>query len=122
MGLSSPKSRLAEYLVAGKEFGERFNKTRFFEFVIETFETVTTRQEIESAFHFFFFFFAGKGGVKKKKRKEKKKGKRTSRLILEKQTPRIIQTTSDIAHIETKAKTKASANKEYEPKTPKANV
>ena len=69
MGLSSPKSRLAEYLVAGKEFGERFNKTRFFEFVIETFETVTTRQTIESAFHFFFFFSRGKeeGGKKKEK-------------------------------------------------------
>lgn len=41
MGLSSPVSRLAEYLAAGKEFGVRFNNTRFLELIIETFDTVT---------------------------------------------------------------------------------
>lgn len=111
MGLSSPTSRLAEYLVAGKEFGTRFNKTRFLEFVIETFETVTRKQATESAFHPSF-----RGERREKKKKD---DKHTPRLILEEQTPRVIQTTTDIAHIEAKAKNRAQANKRDEPKTPK---
>lgn len=49
MGLSSPASRLAEYLAAGKEFGVRFSNTRFLELTIDTFDTVTIQLALPSS-------------------------------------------------------------------------
>lgn len=45
IGLSSPVSRLAAYLVAGKEFGTRLKSTRRLLFVMVTEAIVTSRRE-----------------------------------------------------------------------------
>lgn len=44
IGLSSPVSRLAVYLVAGNAFGTRLNSTRRLEFVMVTEAIVTSRR------------------------------------------------------------------------------
>lgn len=84
-GLSSPASRLAMYLVAGKEFGVTFKSTRRRAFVIVMFEMVTDRQHCQRAFLCNMW----------------RMGTLTFVLILEVQCSRIVNPASHVAHFDT---------------------
>ena len=103
------------YLVAGNAFGARFNRTRFFELITETCETVTIRCGLDQYKPLINSGIQGHPGEKNGTRSHRPdlaqvphRNQHTSRLILEEQTPRIIQATSDIPHLETKDRQKTN--------------